>query len=78
MRRVRVEGVVSFSGGVVQVYVPAYVSEKVSAEAAVSNQRKRKMTPMDKLCRFIRLDKVERKNTENCREKENDLGRIYT
>ena len=78
MRRVRVEGVVSFSGGVVQVYVPAYVSEKVSAEAAVSNQRKRKMTPMDKLCRLIRLDKVERKNTENCREKENDLGRIYT
>ena len=77
MRWVRVEGVVSFSGGVVQVYVPAYVSEKVSAEA-VSNQRKRKMTPMDKLCRLIRLDKVERKNTENCREKENDLGRIYT
>ena len=77
MRRVRVEGVVYFSGGVVQVYVPAYVSEKVSAEA-VSNQRKWKMTPMDKLCRLIRLDKVERENTENCREKENDLGRIYT
>ena len=78
MWRMRLEGVVPVGGGVVQVCVPAYVSEKVSAEAAVSNQGKWKMTPMDKLCRLIRLDKVERKNTENCREKENDLGRIYT